>query len=499
MLDYLEMYKKICSIIEETESELIKKFILDNIFTIVTDHDNEISNTFRQYCKNGTLKVNERSPQTILLARTASRIDLIKKSFCWIWRSFQRREAIWKPVLTRRAPVLLIYIPNWKYFDLGLPLYRHSKTALGLYPVVIHQTKGEEERLFEGLMQINLSKCSMKWSFLMNALVQLAFTKKAINKEKSSHKNFYQFLFNHLWRNEFVNLLNEYLLRQLFERGKNIKAVFSCIPTTNLGRKLCLIAREFGVPTFSIRRGITFPNVENYFIETDFLFAKGEQEDEIYKAAGLGTRCQIVVVGAPHLPKFKQAEQFKPKGRVRLLFIDQPTSRTCSADCKKALIGILARSVKKCRNLELLIKLHPGTKAEFVNLYEMIFKKEGAQNFQILHPWYDLNKALNEADYVIVRNSTVAFNALIMGKPLIVLGESFFDVELENPFWNERIAYLVPDESSLHETLAKASSKELPTKDNLEIQSFLKRYIDCTGEEALNKIFSFMREVFTST
>jgi len=93
----------------------------------------------------------------------------------------------------------------------------------------------------------------------------------------------------------------------------------------------------------------------------------------------------------------------------------------------------------------------------------------------------------------------VAFNALIMGKPLIVLGESFFDAQLENPFWNERIAHLVWDETSLHETLAKASSNELPTKDNLEIQSFLKRYIDCTGEEALNKIFSFMREAFTST
>lgn len=117
----------------------------------------------------------------------------------------------------------------------------------------------------------------------------------------------------------------------------------------------------------------------------------------------------------------------------------------------------------------------------------------------MLQAQYDLDKALNEADYVIVRNSTVAFNALIMGKPLIVLGESFFDAQLENPFWNERIAYLVLNESSLHETLAKVNSKELPTKDNLEIQSFLKRYIDCTGEKALNKIFSFMREVLTST
>ena len=89
-----------------------------------------------------------------------------------------------------------------------------------------------------------------------------------------------------------------------------------------------------------------------------------------------------------------------------------------------------------------------------------------------------------------MHNSTVGFNALLMNKPLIVLSNSFFKIDIridgEHLFFNERIAFTIRNEQGLRDIFTRISEGKLKRKNYEDIQSFLKYYIKYTGFKEIN-------------
>jgi len=77
----------------------------------------------------------------------------------------------------------------------------------------------------------------------------------------------------------------------------------------------------------------------------------------------------------------------------------------------------------KLKNKTLVVREHPSTKIKYKNLYTK------ASESLVFDDQTDLNKALKDSSFVITINSSVGFEALLMNKKVIVLGEAFYALE----------------------------------------------------------------------
>ena len=188
---------------------------------------------------------------------------------------------------------------------------------------------------------------------------------------------------------------------------------------------------------------------------------------------------KIKVVGAPFL-KEKIINRFKTNEQINIFYIDQPLAQFCNMNCKRKIIRYIGKALKNYPNLKLIIKLHPMSKYH-ENIYIEEFQAIGFSNYQIYKSEYDLNIVLDMSDYMIMNDSTVGFNVLLMNKPLITLSNSFFEGDInidgEHLFFNERIAFTIRNEQDLQDIFTRISEGKLKRKNYEDIIKFLKYYI----------------------
>jgi len=453
-------YKFINKIINSADSNLTKKLLLDNIITIVTGHDNEVSTLFYIYFKKGSINnknksiLTNRKNQNILFGKNAKIIRYLRFGISFILKP----KKIWNKINSTDKNVILIYVPASKYLDLAIPVYEEFKNSSNFTPVILYYFK-EGKICKNNYKQINLYDYSIGLNKLYKIFKKLIATKKEIDKEEK-YRDFYNNIYKVIWKSQIINLIKEEIAYGLFKKSNNVKALFSCLPTNDFSRKLSSIAEKFDIPTFSIRRG--------------YIFAKGNQEKEIYIKLGFDEN-KINVVGTPFL-KEKIVNRSIINEQIIIFYIDQPLTQFCNMNCKRKIIRCIGKTLKIFSNLKLIIKLHPMSK-DHEKIYREEFQTIGFSNYQVYKSEYDLNKVLDMSDYVIMHNSTVGFNVLFMNKPLIVLSNSFLkggDIGIngEHLFFNEKIAFAI--------------------RNDKDIKSFLKYYIKYTGETATKNIAKFI-------
>jgi capsular polysaccharide export protein len=82
-----------------------------------------------------------------------------------------------------------------------------------------------------------------------------------------------------------------------------------------------------------------------------------------------------------------------------------------------------ALSSSETPDLPMVVREHPSTKVKYPNLYE---KANESLKFDHQTPF---SEALNRASVVVTVNSSVGFEAILMNKKVIVLGEAFYGIE----------------------------------------------------------------------
>ncbi len=486
-------YKFINKIINSTDSHLIKKLLLDNIFTITTKHDFIPSNLFYNYLKRGVIDYKDKN----VLINKQNKKKLVEKSIKiirylqWGFRLILKPKSIWNKINTADKKIILIYVPSGlRYLDLALPIYEKIKNASEFTPLLLYHWV-EGKFCENNYKQINLFDYSIRLKQLCKILKDLMMTKKAINKEKK-YKDFYKSMFKIIWKTQLINLINEDIFRNLIKNTNKIKAIFFCEPN-HFTRVSSVIAKELDIPTFSIIRTLISYDLEFKFINTKYILAKGKQEKEIYINLGFDGK-KIEVVGAPFLEE-KIINRSVVDGQIKIFYVDQPCTQNCGIYRKRKIIRLIGNKLKCLNNIKLLIKLHPVS-IDHEKIYKEEFRTIGFSNYQIYKSKYDLNKILDISDYAIIHNSTVGLNVLFRNKPLIVLSSSFFGknikIDGENIFINEKSAFLIKDEQDLQDIFMRISKGKFKRKKYKDVKTFLKYYIKYTGETAAEHIVKFI-------
>lgn len=490
------IYRCIINLIQSAQSHLVRKLLTDNIFSIVTTHDTELSNIFYKLCNTETLDIKPNNSQENIRkgnSHLTKFTNSISKSILWILHTLSKPKLNWNKVIDKDHDLILVYIPNKKYLELGLPVCMNVEKELKLRPIILHEAN--QKFLYESFTNLNLSDYPIGILDIIKALAEVLKTKWEITREKQ-HILFYKLAYKYLWKSQIAYNLYRTKIRQLFHEAKNIKLIFSCLPTTNSARILGSIAEEYNIPVISIDKGPNLYHVEKYFIKTTFLLSKGEKEKFAYTKLGIVNKSRIRVVGLPFIKKIDHYKcNTNEYNKLKVLFIDQPLTVNWNLDCKRQLLIKIAKVAIHFSNIEIVVKLHPGSTDTFI--YNEEFQKAGLRYYKIYHKNYMLDDAIAESDYVLMYASTVGFNAIVADKSLIVLGSSFVGLnkfQEDNIFYDKRVAILINNEEELYNTFKCISTKSIKRKTEKEINSFLQDYLAYTGNDSIDQIMKVLKE-----
>ena len=207
------------------------------------------------------------------------------------------------------------------------------------------------------------------------------------------------------------------------------------------GRAAILAGKKNNVPILAIQHGMLTPNdlgcvhpkgeislgnfiTPNYCPIPDRTAVSGEYYKNILIKQGSYPNNSVVVTGQPKYDLLVNAnkifkkeiffEKFKIGHQKKIaLFATQPLPKNEN----ELLFNSIFRAIKKLKNIQLIIKLHPNEYDD--SLHRNIAKKVGLNI--ILTKDVNLFELLNACDFLMTVSSTVAIEAMILGKPVMII------------------------------------------------------------------------------
>jgi len=228
---------------------------------------------------------------------------------------------------------------------------------------------------------------------------------------------------------EFVFAID--VLREEFERRQPKVVVLweDCIPV----ERICaLLARRFGVKSLVTQHGLLEPdtNLPDWIgsfapLTADKIAVWGGWFRKLLLERGVAPS-RAVVTGAPRFDALHR-RRFQPEGvkarlgigREKLIVIG--SGRDLRTNELEMILGCI-KTLPKEFSARVVVKIHPNESIEWYNWVEgkaIVLKKA------------DLYELLSAADAVIVKQSTVGLEAMILNKPVIVFSQY---AERNNPF-----------------------------------------------------------------
>ena len=257
-----------------------------------------------------------------------------------------------------------------------------------------------------------------------------------------------------------------------------------------------LAAKKNDIPTLVAQHGILAePNGHN-FIFADKVAVWGERAAEWYRRFG-NSREKTTVVGNIRYDEINKKGNpaiINPKTRPTVTLFTTGVSAlrqssTVYDDTTENLIRDVIKAVKSLGGLDLIIKLHPNEDARIFS--KLIDEKDRAIT---MLKNADSLKLLEETDLAVTIDSTVGLEAVIMGKPLVILNP-FKRPDLL-PYVEKRVAFGVYKSAELKSAIARAlrdnSARETmnSARENF-IKDFAYRFDGKTKERVLKLIDNF--------
>jgi UDP-N-acetylglucosamine 2-epimerase len=204
------------------------------------------------------------------------------------------------------------------------------------------------------------------------------------------------------------------------------------------GRAALFACREKGVPTVAVQHGILYPKYYSYRHEADEAECPrpdrtavfGEEARRLLVSMGAYAPESLVVTGSPKFDALVEAargwDRVRERARLgvapeeRLLVV---ASRFRSIRSTHQSIGSafpgLVRAVERL-GARCLVKPHP---AEPAAPYEAVLRAEGVRKTRVLGPSEDLVPLLHASDALVTVESLSAVEALVLGRPVLLLNQ----------------------------------------------------------------------------
>ncbi|MFX0025163.1 MAG: UDP-N-acetylglucosamine 2-epimerase [Candidatus Hermodarchaeota archaeon] len=315
-------------------------------------------------------------------------------------------------------------------------------------------------------------------------------------------KIFYQF-------NLYIFLIKIYNVRNnLADLFRKFIPLLVVVPSdfSLVGRVSALFSKSNNVPSIFIPHG-ALPIYDEMIFTYDFsvLAVPGEREKEFLISKGVDSN-KIVVIGRPRYEDFYKgrlknlkevpdmftgkAYKFE-KDKITVLLASSPVGRYSK---QKKIISV----VNALNNLgllnNLLIKLHPREDGIIV---KHILKKLNVESTIIRD--YNILDLINSSDIILSRNSTAVLEAMILGKPVILLEFINYNFEFSGKYLFKDDNYLIniSDEKLLKDSIYKLfHDKEYYNEYSEGLKNLSKGYNSFDNKEsAAEKAANLIRRI----
>jgi glycosyltransferase involved in cell wall biosynthesis len=203
------------------------------------------------------------------------------------------------------------------------------------------------------------------------------------------------------------------------------------------GRAAVAACRARGVPSVGIQHGILYPTYYSYRHEADEADCPrpdktavfGEAARRFLIEAGRYAPESLVVTGSSKFDELLLASRTWDRARIRAELGVSPDERLIAVASRfrgirethqsiGSAFPALLRAVERLERARLLIKPHP---AESTDGYARVLQELGASRARLLDSRQDLMRLLFAADLLVTVESLSAVEALVLGKPVVVL------------------------------------------------------------------------------
>lgn len=300
-----------------------------------------------------------------------------------------------------------------------------------------------------------------------------------------------------LFSPELIGVVSLYyeLFTEAIQR-EQVKAVYLSAVTSLYEKCLIAAASQFRIPVFMGQHGIGMNFAENIFVETQqpyFLVMGKKYQQELIKKGiaedhAIVTGPQIFEELVPYLRKKKEG----PAGR-NILFLTSPLieDKLLGKEEYFKTIREIVTQITTLPTIHLRIKLHPREKN--VKEYQKILNE-----LSLVGEVYEETtrekhcQLLWESDVVLNFGSTVALEAMIIGRPTVTINP--FDGENRiNPFiWGSRATTVVRYNENITETIT--SVLKSPHHLKKEVKEFIKDHCYKVDGKVTERVIRVMKE-----
>lgn len=191
-----------------------------------------------------------------------------------------------------------------------------------------------------------------------------------------------------------------------------------------LSRIVVLVSKHRARPTFVIQHGELI-GAEGYLpISADKMLVWGKQSQEWLIERGESPE-KLIPVGAPKMDELK-FDRSTPNAAIRKCLII-----TSTITYEREFLNTIRQAfeIESMRNIELMVKLHPGLKTDYSFIVYDCLSSESLR--YTIYKYENMLDMIREADIIIGTTSSAMLEAIILGKPIYQFkGGAFDDIQM---------------------------------------------------------------------
>lgn len=353
-----------------------------------------------------------------------------------------------------------------------------NKRYISFYKFVGLKTK-HQKRLIEDIEDFNKKTNNLQFLEDLNLEKELI----PVLREWISYYLKFRFL-------EISGIINK-MIKLIMKKKINLIMLYADINAFE--KTLAQVGKRFNIPSIVIQHGVI--GTEAGFVpkSADYFLAFGKKSKEILINYGYPKK-DIVITGSPQFDKYINQKIEKNKQKKIVFIMGPPTDENINPELDvskekwKKVYEMLFKALNKFPEYKLIIKWKG--KGELDNLPEIIAKKENFQNMRIIDNINPID-LLSDADMVILTNSTMVFDALLLDKPVISINfkelEKFFNYKDLIP------VRTVHNQKGLEMAIKK--SKTQTKKELLEIKKSLNAELFKLDGGASDRVVNFINKL----
>jgi len=224
----------------------------------------------------------------------------------------------------------------------------------------------------------------------------------------------------YFWVKRFKwSIRNVEILKEIM-KDKNVNIILVWDDSLEFNRTLVVVGKHLGIPSIMVQHGIWAGDLrigKKIYVDRVALWGGRIKNRLIERRVNAS---QLIVTGNPGYDKIISMRNNQAIYENNfIVFATQMIEdySSLNVDTNEEIIDALYSTIRKIPGTRLVIKVHPGEK---IRSYQKLTKNKKYQNVGIIRKM-DIFELLEKCSILITYNSTVALEAIILNKPVVIV------------------------------------------------------------------------------